>query len=130
VQLLDAEREVEKAQRLKEDLEDKLQYAVSIWGLLYEKGKPLENAIIDALRMLGLTANPFKETDSEFDVVFESQEGRLIGEAEEKDNNAVNAENTSTTFNEIHEDLQRADVTSPAKPAFFGNAFQLMKLRD
>jgi hypothetical protein len=92
VQLLDAEREVEKAQRLKEDLEDKLQSAVSIRGLLYEKGKPLENAIIDALRMLGLTANPFKETDSEFDVVFESQEGRLIGEAEGKDNNAVNTE--------------------------------------
>ena len=89
---MDAEREVEKAQRLKEDLEDKLQSAVSIRGLLYEKGKPLENAIIDALRMLGLTANPFKETDSEFDVVFESQEGRLIGEAEGKDNNAVNTE--------------------------------------
>jgi hypothetical protein len=130
VQLLDAEREVEKAQRYKEDLEDKLRSAGSLRALLYEKGKPLENAIIDALRMLGFNAHQFKETDSEFDVVFESQEGRLIGEAEGKDSKAVNIDKLRQLAMNIHEDLQREDVTKPAKPVLFGNAFRLMKLCD
>jgi len=130
VQLLDAEREAEKAQRYKEDLEDKLRSAGSLRALLYEKGKPLESAIIDALRMLGFTANPFKETDSEFDVVFESQEGRLIGEAEGKDNKAVNIDKLRQLAMNINEDLQREDVIKPAKPVLFGNAFRLMKLCD
>lgn len=130
VQLLDAEREVEKAQKHKEDLEDQLRSAGSLRALLYEKGKPLENAIIDALRMLGFAANPFKESDSEFDVVFESEEGRLIGEAEGKDNKAVNIDKLRQLAMNIHEDLQRENVTKPAKPVLFGNAFRLMKLSE
>jgi hypothetical protein len=80
--------------------------------------------------MLGFTANPFKETDSEFDVVFESQEGRLIGEAEGKDNKAVNIDKLRQLAMNINEDLQREDVIKPAKPVLFGNAFRLMKLCD
>ena len=130
VQLLDAEREVEKAQKHKEGLEDQLRSAGALRALLYEKGKPLENAIIDALRILGFTANPFKESDSEFDVVFESEQGRLIGEAEGKDNKAVNIDKLRQLAMNIHEDLQRDNVTKPAKPVLFGNAFRLMKLSE
>jgi hypothetical protein len=130
VQLLDAEREVEKAQKHKEDLEDQLRSVGALRALLYEKGKPLENAIIDALRILGFTANPFKESDSEFDVVFESEQGRLIGEAEGKDNKAVNIDKLRQLAMNIHEDLQRDNVTKPAKPVLFGNAFRLMKLSE
>lgn len=90
VQLLEAERDVEKAQKNKERIAEELRSAGAIRALLYEKGKPLEHAIIEALRLLGFTAASFKESDSEFDVVFESGEGRLIGEAEGKDNKAVN----------------------------------------
>jgi len=130
VQLLDAEREVEKAQKHKEDLKDQLRSAGALRALLYEKGKPLENAIIDALRMLEFTANPFKESDSEFDVVFESKEGRLIGEVEGKDNKAVNIDKLRQLAMNIHEDLRRDNVTKPAKPVLFGNAFRLMKLSE
>jgi hypothetical protein len=125
VKLLDAEREVERAQRHKENLDDELRSAGSLRALLYEKGKPLENAIIEALRMLGFTANPFRESDSEFDVVFESQEGRLIGEAEGKDSKAINIDKLRQLSMNIHEDLQRESVTKPAKPVLFGNAFRL-----
>jgi hypothetical protein len=128
VQLLDAERKVEKAQKHKEQLIEELRSASAYRSLLFEKGKPLENVIIEALRLLSFTAASFKESDSEFDVVFESEEGRLIGEAEGKDNKAVNIEKLRQLSMNIHEDLQRESVTSPAKPVLFGNGFRLQPL--
>lgn len=130
IKLLEAEREVEKAQKEKEDLEDQLRTAGTYRALLYEKGKPLENAIIDALRLLGFSANPFKESDSEFDVVFESEEGRLIGEAEGKDNKPINIDKLRQLAMNIHEDLERESVTKPAKPVLFGNGFRLLKINE
>lgn len=128
VQLLEAERKVEEAQKHKEQLVEELKSAGAFRGLLFEKGKPLENVIIEALRLLGFTAAPFKESDSEFDVVFESDEGRLIGEAEGKDNKAVNIDKLRQLSMNIHEDLQRESVTTPAKPVLFGNGFRLQPL--
>jgi hypothetical protein len=130
VQLLDAERKVEKAQKHKEKLIEELRSAGAYRSLLFETGKPLENVIIEALRLLGFTAAPFKESDSEFDVVFASDEGRLIGEAEGKDNKAVNIDKLRQLSMNIHEDLQRESVTVPAKPVLFGNGFRLQPLSD
>lgn len=130
VQLLDAERKVEEAQRHKEQLAEELRSAGAYRGLLFEKGKPLENVIIEALRLLGFTAAPFKESDSEFDVVFESDEGRLIGEAEGKDNKAVNIDKLRQLSMNIHEDLLRENITAPAKPVLFGNGFRLQPLSE
>lgn len=125
VQLLEAEREVELAQHKKEETTEAIASVVAIRGLLYEKGKPLEAAIIRALQILGFTAAPYKDSDSEFDVVFESSEGRLIGEAEGKDSKAVNIDKLRQLSMNIHEDLQRDEVSSPAKPVLFGNGFRL-----
>ena len=130
VQLLDAERKVEEAQKQKEQVVEELLSACAYRGLLFEKGKPLENVIIEALRLLGFTAAPFKESNSEFDVVFESDEGRLIGEAEGKDNKAVNIEKLRQLSMNIHEDLQRESVTAPAKPVLFGNGFRFQPLSE
>lgn len=130
VQLLEAEREVEQAQKRKERLSEELLAAGSFRGLLFEKGKPLEAAIIDALRLLGFKAEAFKESDSEFDVVFESAEGRLIGEAEGKDNKAVNIDKLRQLAMNIHEDLQREAVSMPAKAVLFGNGFRLQPLLE
>ena len=129
VRLLDAERRVEEAQKHKEEIVEALKSAGAFRALLFEKGKPLEAAIIDALRLLGFTAAPYKDSDSEFDVVFESMEGRLIGEAEGKDNKAVNIDKLRQLSMNIHEDLQREEVTSPAKPVLFGNGFRLQPLQ-
>jgi hypothetical protein len=63
-------------------------------------------------------------------VVFESDEGRLIGEAEGKDNKAVNIEKLRQLSMNIHEDLQRESVTAPAKPVLFGNGFRLQPLSE
>jgi hypothetical protein len=130
LQMLDAERQVEEAQRRKEEIAGALVSAGIYRRLLYEKGKPLEAVIIDALRLLGFTAAPFKESGSEFDVVFESDEGRLIGEAEGKDNKAVNIDKLRQLAMNIHEDLQRDEIKSPAKPVLFGNGFRLLVLAE
>ena len=128
VQLLDAEKQVEHAQKQKEKVVEVLSAAGTYRRLLYEKGKPLEGVIIDALRLLGFKAVPFKESDSEFDVVFESNEGRLIGEAEGKDNKPVNVDKLRQLAMNVHEDLQREEVSAPAKPVLFGNGFRLQPL--
>jgi hypothetical protein len=89
-ELLEAERRLEAAQKEKEQIQERLQDAGNLRGLLYEKGKPLEHAIIEALQLMEFKAHPFNDATSEFDVVFESPEGRLLGEAEGKDNRAIN----------------------------------------
>lgn len=125
VQLLEAERQVELAQKRKEKAMEALATAGEIRALLYEKGKPLEAAIVKALQVLGFQAAPFKESDSEFDVVFECSEGRLIGEAEGKDSKAVNIDKLRQLSMNIHEDLLREEVSSPAKAVLFGNGYRL-----
>ena len=126
-QLLDTEREVEEAQRKKEIIVEEIASAALPRALLYEKSKPLETAIIHALKVIGFKAEPFKDSDSEFDVVFESEEGRLIGEAEGKDAKAVNIDKLRQLSMNIHEDLQREEVSQPAKPVLFGNGFRLQE---
>ena len=125
VLLLEAEREVELAQRRKEETVESIALVVATRGLLYEKGKPLEAAIIRALQILGFSAASYKDSESEFDVVFESDEGRLIGEAEGKDSKAVNIDKLRQLLMNIHEDFQRDEVSSQAKPVLFGNGFRL-----
>lgn len=124
-QLLHIETELERVQHQKETIQQQLREAGLMRGLLYEKGKPLERTIIVALKVLGFDASPFREGASEFDVVFTSPEGRLIGEAEGKDSKAVNVDKLRQLAMNLHEDLQREEVTSPAKGVLFGNAFRL-----
>lgn len=128
--LMAAEMVVEKAQKTKEELAEQLRVEGRLRGLLFEKGRPLEDAIIEALRKLGFEAEAFKDGGSEFDVVFESPEGRLIGEAEGKDNKAVNVDKLRQLQMNIHEDLLRESVETPAKPVLFGNAHRLAPLED
>lgn len=127
VQLLEAERQVEEAQRKKEEIAAAITVAAMPRALLYEKGKPLEAAIIHALTTLGFKAEPFKQSDSEFDVVFEAADGRLIGEAEGKDTKAINIDKLRQLSMNIHEDLQREEVSEPAKPVLFGNGYRLQQ---
>lgn len=97
---------------------------------MYEKGKPLEFAILDALKILGFSVTQYEDADSEFDAVFESKEGRLIGEVEGKDNKAINIDKLRQLALNIHEDLQRDEVSEPAKSVLFGNAYRLLQLDE
>ncbi|MBN3741215.1 MULTISPECIES: hypothetical protein [Burkholderia] len=114
----------------RDELTGKLSAAGGLRRLLYEQGKPLEAAIIEALRLLGFDANPFENGESEFDCVFESDEGRCIGEAEGKDNKAINIDKFSQLERNLQEDFARESVTSFAKGALFGNAYRLSPLHE
>ncbi|HAU0830369.1 TPA: hypothetical protein ACUNL2_000385 [Legionella pneumophila] len=124
------EEQLSKIQRQKEVLIEELQNTTKIRGLLYEKGIPLEHAIIESLKVLGFSTSQYKDDNSEFDVIFESQEGRLLGEAEGKDNQPVNIDKLRQLSMNIHEDLMREEVEYVAKGVLFGNSYRLKPLHE
>ncbi len=124
-QLLKLEGRLEKLNKDKERCESSLSEETILKSLLYESGTLLEVAIREALEILGFEAKPFQDDESEFDVVFESAEGRFIGEAEGKDNKPINITKLRQLEMNIHEDFEKNEVTEMAKGALIGNAFRL-----
>jgi hypothetical protein len=106
-------------------LEERLTAAGSLRALLYEQGKPLEVAVLEALQLFGFQASGHNEGGSEFDAVFSSEEGRFLGEVEGKDNRSVNIDKFSQLERNISEDFQRDEVSEHARGVLFGNAFRL-----
>lgn len=129
-ELLLAEEAVERAQKKKDDLKAKLAEAGQLRGLLFETGKPLEAVILKALRALGFEAENFQDDANEFDAVFSSAEGRLLGEAEGKDNKAINITKLRQLTMNIDEDFGRDEVDIRAKGVLFGNAYRLTAPAD
>ena len=70
----------------------------------------LEEAILEALSLLGLKAERYKDTESEFDVLFTWEGHRFLGEAEGKDNKAVNVDKITQLERNLNEDYSREDV--------------------
>ncbi len=126
----EAAAEVERLQAEKARLEGELDAVGGLRRLLYEQGKPLEYAILDALRLFGFDAEPFMDAQSEFDAVFISPEGRFLGEAEGKDKSAVNVDKYRQLMHNIQEDFAREEVTERAKGILFGNAHRLAPLAE
>lgn len=129
-ELLTLEAKIGTSQKRKEQLQQALSGETELKRLLYEKGKPLEDAILKSLKLIGFEASRYHAGDSEFDVVFESAEGRLIGEAEGKDNKPVNIDKLRQLEMNIHEDYSRDEVKEIAKGALFGNAYRLSPPED
>jgi hypothetical protein len=77
--------------------------------LLFERGPQLEAAILESLRLWALWLRTI-ESDTEFDAVFSSEEGRFLGEAEGKDNKAINIDKLSQLERNIQEDYARDEV--------------------
>jgi len=99
-----------------------------IKGLLYEKGKPLENAIIEALKLLGYSTENYNNGDLELDQIIISPEGdRFIGEAEGKDNSSINIDKFRQLTNNIQEDYKKEEVQELAIGILFGNGYRLME---
>src|SRR5262249_32197944 len=120
-------REVEAIEAQRISLRSELAKAAGLRRLLYEKGKQLEDALVEVLGLLGFEAKPFQEGESEFDAVFISPEGRCLGEAEGKDNHPINIDKLSQLERNIQEDFQRDEVTEHAKGVLFGNAYRLLE---
>jgi hypothetical protein len=123
-------KSIGKLQQRKTGLEQRLDEVGSFRSLLFEQGKPLERAVREALVVLGFSAEPFADSDSEFDVVFESEEGRCLGEVEGRDNKAVSIEKFSQLERNLQEDFSREGVSEYAKGVLFGNAERLTPPQD
>lgn len=117
--------EIAKLQAKKAELEQQLTEAGNLRHLLFEQGKPLERAILVAMKIFGFDARSFSDGESEFDGVFVSPEGRCVGEAEGRDNRAINIDKFSQLERNLGEDFARDDVTEYAKGLLFGNAYRL-----
>jgi len=123
-------KQISSAQEQKRKLEQSLREAGRLRALLFEKGKPLERSILEALEILGFSVDRFQDEESEFDAVFSSQEGRFLGEAEGKDNKAVNIDKLSQLERNLQEDFAREDIDEFAQGVLFGNAFRLTPVTD
>ena len=94
--------------------------------LLFEKGKSLEEAILDSLTTMGFDAANYSDGESEFDMVFSSPMGRrFLGEAEGRDNKAIDITKFSQLERNLHEDYERDGVDQLAKGVLFGNGHRL-----
>jgi hypothetical protein len=122
--------EIASLQVRKAELEVSLEDAGELRRLLFEQGKPLEKAILEAMKLLGFAGQSFVNGDSEFDGIFVCAEGRCLGEAEGKDNKAINIEKFSQLERNLQEDFARDEVTEYAKGILFGNAFRLLPISD
>lgn len=128
--LLEVSKKLDDLQLQKRKLESDLIDEGLLKRLLFEKGHTLEDSILHALKIIGFSANKYKDSESEFDAVFESSEGRFLGEAEGKDNSAIGIDKLRQLEMNIHEDLSRDEVSEPAKGVLFGNAYRLTPLGD
>jgi len=123
-------KQIESLHTGRTELLGQLDKEAGLRRLLYETGPMLEDAILEALSILGLKAERYKDTESEFDVLFTWGEKRFLGEAEGKDNKAISVDKISQLERNLNEDYSKESVQSYAKGMLFGNAFRLQKLSE
>lgn len=110
-------------QKLKEELIE----AEKLNDLLFETGKPLEEAVTYALKILGFKAENFDDGILELDQVITSPEGwRFIGECEGKDNKSIDISKFRQLSDALNEDYEREEVSEKAYGLLFGNPFRLL----
>lgn len=110
----------------KEILIAKLLEQESLKDLLFETGKPLENAVIKALEILGYQAENYDDGSLELDQVIISPEGdRFIGECEGRDSKAIDIGKFRQLQDSMNEDFYREDIEEKAYGLLFGNPERL-----
>jgi hypothetical protein len=121
---------VEALQTRKHNLLTDLEKEASLKRLLYESGPALENAILEALDLLGLEASRNGDAQSNLDAVFAWNGHRFLVEAKGEDAQAVDVDKISQLERELSEDYASAETAEYAKGILFGNAYRLQELAD
>ena len=85
----------------------------------------MEDAVLQAMHLMGFEASRYRDPTSEFDVVLECPEGRCIGEVEGRDSKAIDISKMRQLAMNIQEDFSREEVQEMAKGVLFGNAYRL-----
>lgn len=122
---------LEKIEQLKKKIEQynqQLESENQLKDLLFEQGKPLEDAVIKALHLLGYKAENFNDGELELDQVIESPEKvRYIGECEGKDTKDINITKFRQLLESLNADFSREDVEEKAYGILFGNPQRLLE---
>lgn len=120
-----------KIQDLKEKkllLNSKLLKEEAFQDLLFEKGKPLENAVTNALIILGYKAENYDDGVLELDqVILSPEKHRFVGECEGKDNKDININKFRQLLESLSADFEREEVEEKAFGILFGNPQRLLE---
>lgn len=128
--LLQMQSEIAELEKKRKTIEADLIDAGNLKGLLFEQGRALEQAVLDAMRLMGFQATSYRDSISEFDVVLECAEGRCIGEVEGKNKKAIGIDKMRQLESNIQEDFAREEIFEHAKGILFGNAYRLLPPSD
>lgn len=124
-------KEIEKMQSKNEKLNKELTEENGVKDLLFEQGKPLENAVIEALSILDYQAENYNDGELELDQVITSPEKhRFIGECEGKDNKDINITKFRQLLESLNADFARDEIEEKAFGILFGNSERLKKPAD
>jgi len=114
--------------REKEQIKTKVAQAGAYKRLLYEKEKTLKHVIVECLKLLGFELMKPGNFDAELAMVFQSEEGRFIGDIEGRDNDVIGFEKLKQLELNVLEDYSHDEAVKMAKGVLFGNAFRLHPL--
>lgn len=90
--------------------------------LLFEQGKPLENAVIKALKILGYQAENYNDGDLELDqVIISPEKHRYIGECEGKNKKDIDISKLRQLIESMNADFAKDEVDEKAFGILFGN---------
>jgi len=124
----DVEDKVQTLIDKSDTLKSELAHENTLKDLLFENGKPLENAVIKALEILGYSAENYDDGELELDQVITSPENiRFIGECEGKDNKAIDISKLRQLSDAINEDFEKDEINEEAFGLLFGNPQRLIE---
>jgi hypothetical protein len=103
-----------------------LQKEQALKQLLFGSGTALEDAVIEALRILGVEASKFNDGNSEFDVCFEFDGKRYVGECEGRENKAIDVTKHSQLERNLNEYFALDGVIEHPIGILFGNGYASM----
>lgn len=130
-ELENIDKEINKLNENKEELNQNLEKEEQIKDLLFENGKPLENAIIEALRILDYEAKNKYIGNNEIDILATSPEGDIFCcEAEGKDNNAIDITKFRQLLDHIAIYKEHIEYKSNVNSILFGNAYRKEELAN
>lgn len=120
------EEKLEQLKTKKESYLVKLAKEHTLKDLLFESGKPLENAVTEALLILGFNAENYDDGTLELDqVVLSPEKHRYIGECEGKDTKDINITKFRQLVESLNADFAREEIEEKAFGILFGNPQRL-----
>ena len=129
-ELVNIDEKINKLNEKKTELNQNLEKEEQIKDLLFENGKPLENAIIEALRILDYEAENRYIGNNEIDILAKSLERDIFCcEAEGKDNSAIDI----TKFRQLSDNLNIYRDNYPDDTTYailFGNPYRLKNIEE